>query len=39
MIEETLPRLPNLRVAPDGRLAYESGGTISLKSLPLLWDP
>lgn len=38
MIEETLPRLPNLRVA-SARLAYESGGTISLKSLPLLWDP
>lgn len=39
MIEETLPRLTNLRIAPDARLAYESGGTISLKSLPLLWDP
>ena len=39
MIEETLPRLTNLRLAPQVRLAYESGGTLALKSLPLRWDP
>lgn len=38
MIEETLPRLTNLRIEPDARLAYESGSTLTLKCLPLRWD-
>jgi cytochrome P450 len=38
MIEELLPRLPNLRLQPGARLAYESGGTLALKSLPIAWD-
>lgn len=39
LIEEILPRLPNLRVAPEADLRGISGITVSLRSLPLEWDP
>ena len=38
-IEELLPRLENLRVAPGAEVEYASGGTLSISSaLPLVWD-
>jgi cytochrome P450 len=39
-VEEVLPRLPNLRLAPGSAIEYVSGGTLSIGSpLPLEWDP
>jgi cytochrome P450 len=38
-IEELLPRLENLRIAPRAVVEYASGGTLSVSSpLPLVWD-
>jgi cytochrome P450 len=38
-IEELLPRLENLRIAPGAVVEYASGGTLSVSGpLPLLWD-
>ena len=38
-LEELLPRLPNLRLAPDADLEYASGGTVTITSpVPLEWD-
>lgn len=38
MLEEVLPRLRNLRVPPDATLAYHTGVTLGLMTLPLEWD-
>ncbi len=38
MLEEMLPRLPNLRLGK-GSVTASSGGTLSLSSLPIAWDP
>ena len=38
MIEELLPRMPNLRVAPGAVIENAAGATMMLKSLPLEWD-
>lgn len=38
LIEEMMPRLPNLRVGPGATMEGISGGTLTLKSLPLEWD-
>jgi cytochrome P450 len=38
-LEEVLPRLPNLRLAPGADIEYASGGTVTICSaLPLVWD-
>lgn len=39
MLEEVLPRLPNLSVRPDTRLQYVSGISLAMRELPLVWDP
>lgn len=38
MVEELLPRLRNLRLAPGATLDYSSGITLALKRLSLKWD-
>lgn len=39
MLEELLPRMPNLRIAPHATvLENAAGATMMLKSLPLEWD-
>ena len=38
MLEELLPRMPGLRIAPGTTLEYISGATMMLKALPLSWD-
>ena len=38
MLEELLPRLPNLCVKPECALSYHTGVTLGLKELPLEWD-
>ena len=38
MLEELLPRLPNLRLSENSRVEYYSNLVVSLKSLPLKWD-
>lgn len=37
MLQELLPRLPNLRIKPDSALSYYTGVTLGLKELPLEW--
>ncbi len=38
-LEETLPRLRNLRLKPSADIEYTSGGTVTISSrLPLVWD-
>lgn len=38
-LEEILPRLTNLQVAPDAEIEYASGGTVTIAGpLPLVWD-
>lgn len=38
-LEEVLPRLSNMRIAPGAEIEYASGGTVTLSSpLPLEWD-
>ena len=38
-LEELLPALPELRLAPEAKLEYVSGGTVSVRSeLPIVWD-
>jgi cytochrome P450 len=38
-LEELLPRLTNLRLAPEANLEYASGGTVTITSpVPLEWD-
>jgi len=38
-LEETLPRLANLRISPDAEIEYASGGTLTISGpLPLEWD-
>ncbi len=39
LLEEMLPRLPNLRVKPDSKLTYHTGVTLGLVELPLQWGP
>jgi len=38
MLEEVLPRLPQMRIAPGAAIEYVSGGTLAMKALPLVWD-
>lgn len=38
MIEELLPRMPGLRVAPGSIIENSPGSTMMLKTLPLEWD-
>jgi cytochrome P450 len=38
MLEEWLPRVPNLRIAPNAQMSYYTGVTLGLHSLPLEWD-
>ncbi|AZI37655.1 putative cytochrome P450 [Caenibius tardaugens NBRC 16725] len=39
MIEELLPRMPDLRIAPDaGAIESHAGATLMLKKLPLEWN-
>ena len=38
MLEEVLPRLPHVRLAPRATIEYVSGGTLAIKALPLVWD-
>ena len=38
MLEELLPRMPGLRVAPGAVIKNSPGATMMLKSLPLVWD-
>lgn len=38
MIEELLPRMPNLRVAPGAVIEMMPGATMMLAALPLEWD-
>jgi cytochrome P450 len=38
LLEELLPRLPNLRIRQDARLGYHTGVTLGLVTLPLEWD-
>jgi cytochrome P450 len=38
MLQELLPRLPNLRIKPDSGLSYYTGVTLGLKELPLEWE-
>jgi len=38
MIEELLPRMPGLRVAPGASVETMPGATMMLKALPLEWD-
>jgi len=38
MLEELLPHLHNLRLAPGAQLSYYTGVTIGLHALPLEWD-
>jgi cytochrome P450 len=38
MIEEALPRLPNLRLKPGTVVEYSPGATLMVKELPLVWD-
>lgn len=38
MIGDILPRLPDLRLAPDARLHHVSGITVSLTGLPIEWS-
>lgn len=37
-LEELLPRMPNLRVAPGAEIETLPGATFMLRSLPLQWD-
>ncbi len=37
-LEELLPRMPGLRIAPGARIENLPGATMMLKSLPLEWD-
>lgn len=38
-LEEVLPRLPDLRLAPDAEIDYASGGTVTMTGpLPLEWS-
>ena len=39
MLEELLPRLPGLRVPAGATVEASSGGTLSLTTLPLAWNP
>jgi cytochrome P450 len=39
VIEELLPRLPGLHVPAGGIIEASSGGTLSLTTLPLAWNP
>jgi cytochrome P450 len=38
MLEELLPRVPNLRIAPGAQISYYTGVTLGLHNLPLEWD-
>lgn len=38
MLEEALPRLPNLRIPQNAPLSYHTGVTLGLVTLPLEWD-
>ncbi len=39
MLEELLPRMPNLRIARDAQpIENQAGATLMLKALPLKWD-
>lgn len=38
MLEELLPRMPGLRVAPGAVIENSIGSTMMLKTLPLVWD-
>ncbi len=38
MLEELLPRMPNLRIAPGAAVENQPGATMMLKALPLEWD-
>ena len=38
MMQELLPRMPNLRVAPSAVIENAPGATMMLKALPLEWD-
>ncbi|OCC24701.1 hypothetical protein MB02_04265 [Croceicoccus estronivorus] len=38
MLEELLPRMPNLRIAKDTVIENQAGATMMLKALPLEWD-
>ncbi|SFR90644.1 cytochrome P450 [Sphingomonas jatrophae] len=38
MLEDLLPRMPNLRIAPGTTIETMNGATLMLKALPLLWD-
>ena len=38
MLEELLPRMPNLRIAPGAEVLNMPGATMMLASLPLEWD-
>lgn len=38
MLEELLPRMPNLRIAPGAEIENAPGATMMLKRLPLEWD-
>ncbi|MDD3799774.1 MAG: cytochrome P450 [Novosphingobium sp.] len=38
MLEELLPRMPNLRIAEGATIENQAGATMMLKSLPLEWD-
>lgn len=39
MLEEILPRLPQVRVKPETNIEYVSGGTLAIRALPLVWNP
>jgi cytochrome P450 len=39
MLEETLSALPNFRLRPGAKLEYLPGATLTVKELPLIWDP
>ena len=39
MLEELLPRMPNLRIQPGATIENLPGATLMLKALPLEWSP
>jgi hypothetical protein len=38
MLEDLLPAMPNLRIAPGATIENMNGATMMLRELPLEWD-